>query len=86
MRSGRRCGVLPDPTRTRSTQRRLAAHSCDRSTAAAVGRLAVALMQAAYIVVVTAVAFNVSWGDPIAAGALIWERCALAAKITRAMS
>ena len=40
-------------------------------TGEALGRLAVALMQAAYIVVVTAVAFNVSWGDPVAAGALI---------------
>ena len=29
------------------------------------------MMQAAYIVVVTAVAFNVSWGDPLAAGAII---------------
>ncbi len=37
----------------------------------ALGRYLVALMQAAYIVVVTAVAFNVSWGDPLAAGVII---------------
>ena len=37
----------------------------------ALGRYLVAMMQAAYIVVVTAVAFNVSWGDPLAAGVII---------------
>ena len=37
----------------------------------ALGRLAVVLFQGAYIVLVTAIVFNVSWGDPIAAGALI---------------
>lgn len=37
----------------------------------ALGRLGVALLQAAFIVAVTAIAFNVSWGDPLAAGALI---------------
>lgn len=37
----------------------------------ALGRYLVALMQAAYIVIVTAVAFNVSWGDPLAAGVII---------------
>ena len=40
-------------------------------TGEALGRLAVVLMQATYIVVVTAVVFGVSWGDPLAAGALI---------------
>jgi ABC-2 type transport system permease protein len=37
----------------------------------ALGRYLVAMMQAAYIVAVTAVAFNVSWGDPLAAGVII---------------
>jgi ABC-2 type transport system permease protein len=40
-------------------------------TGEALGRLAVALFQAAIIVTVTAVVFGVSWGDPLAAGALI---------------
>jgi ABC-2 type transport system permease protein len=35
------------------------------------GRFAVAMLQAAYIVVGTAVVFGVSWGDPLATGALI---------------
>ena len=35
------------------------------------GRYLVAILQAAYIVVVTAVAFNVSWGDPRRGRALI---------------
>ena len=35
------------------------------------GRFGVAMLQAAYIVLVTTVAFNVSWGDPLAAAALI---------------
>lgn len=37
----------------------------------AVGRYAVAILQAAYIVVVSAVAFRVNWGDPLATGVLI---------------
>ena len=37
----------------------------------ALGRIAVALLQAGYIVAVTAVAFGVSWGDPLAALLLI---------------
>jgi ABC-2 type transport system permease protein len=37
----------------------------------ALGRYLVAILQAAYIVVVTAVAFNVSWGNPLAAGVII---------------
>ena len=40
-------------------------------TGEALGRLSVALLQAGYIVVMTAVFFGVSWGDPLAAGALI---------------
>jgi len=40
-------------------------------TGEALGRLGIALLQAAYIVLVTAVAFGVSWGDPLAAAALI---------------
>ena len=35
------------------------------------GRFAIALFQAAYIVLVTAILFQVSWGDPLASGALI---------------
>jgi ABC-2 type transport system permease protein len=45
----------------------------------ALGRYLVALLQAVYIVVVTAVAFNVAWGDPLAAGALIAMFCLVAA-------
>ena len=37
----------------------------------ALGRLGVALLQAGYIVLVTATVFHVSWGDPLAAAALI---------------
>src|SRR4029078_11310446 len=40
-------------------------------TGEALGRLAVAPIQAADIVGVTGAEFNVSWGDPVAAGALI---------------
>ncbi len=35
------------------------------------GRLAVALLQAAYIVAVSSLVFGVAWGDPLAAGAII---------------
>jgi ABC-2 type transport system permease protein len=45
----------------------------------ALGRYLVAVLQAAYIVVVTAVAFNVRWGDPLAAGSLIALFCLVAA-------
>jgi ABC-2 type transport system permease protein len=37
----------------------------------ALGRYLVAILQAAYIVAITALVFNVSWGDPLATGALI---------------
>jgi ABC-2 type transport system permease protein len=37
----------------------------------ALGRYLVALLQAGYIVLVTALAFNVSWGDPVAAAVLV---------------
>ena len=37
----------------------------------ALGRYLVAMLQAAYIVLVTAVAFNVTWGDPLAASVII---------------
>jgi ABC-2 type transport system permease protein len=37
----------------------------------ALGRLLIALFQGLFIVVLTAVAFNVAWGDPIAVGAII---------------
>ncbi|MGE5198458.1 MAG: ABC transporter permease, partial [Rhodospirillaceae bacterium] len=40
-------------------------------TGEALGRFLVAILQAVFIVVVTAVAFNVSWGDPLATGTLI---------------
>jgi ABC-2 type transport system permease protein len=40
-------------------------------TGEALGRFATALLQAAYIVVMTSVAFGVSWGDPIAAAAIV---------------
>lgn len=37
----------------------------------ALGRYSIALLQAAYIVLLSAVAFGVDWGDPLAAGAII---------------
>lgn len=37
----------------------------------ALGRYLVAILQAAYIVAVTTIAFGVSWGDPLAAGVII---------------
>jgi ABC-2 type transport system permease protein len=37
----------------------------------ALGRYLVAILQAAYIVAVTAIVFGVSWGDPLATSALI---------------
>jgi ABC-2 type transport system permease protein len=37
----------------------------------ALGRFGVAMVQAAYIVAISSLAFGVSWGDPLAAGALI---------------
>jgi ABC-2 type transport system permease protein len=40
-------------------------------TGEALGRFLVAILQAAYVVVVTAVAFGVAWGDPLATGVLI---------------
>lgn len=45
----------------------------------ALGRFLVAVLQAAYIVAVTAIAFNVSWGDPLAAGLIIGLFCLVAA-------
>jgi ABC-2 type transport system permease protein len=47
----------------------------------AVGRLGIALVQAAYIVLVTALAFGVSWGDPLAAAALIIAFATVAAGV-----
>lgn len=40
-------------------------------TGEALGRYAVALLQAAYIVAISALAFHVAWGDPLATGTLI---------------
>jgi len=37
----------------------------------ALGRYLVAILQAAYIIAVTTIAFGVSWGDPLAAGVII---------------
>lgn len=39
------------------------------------GRFAVAVFQALYIVLVTAIGFNVNWGDPLATGLLILLFC-----------
>jgi ABC-2 type transport system permease protein len=43
------------------------------------GRLAIAGFQAVYIMVVTAVAFRVDWGDPLATGAVVALFCIVAA-------
>ncbi len=43
------------------------------------GRLAVALFQALYIIVVTTVGFDVDWGDPLATGVLVLLFCVVAA-------
>jgi ABC-2 type transport system permease protein len=43
------------------------------------GRLAIAGFQALYIIVVTAVAFGVDWGDPVATGVLVLLFCIVAA-------
>jgi ABC-2 type transport system permease protein len=43
------------------------------------GRFFVALLQALFVVVVTATVFNVSWGDPVAASAIILLFCLVAA-------
>jgi ABC-2 type transport system permease protein len=40
-------------------------------TGEALGRFGIAMLQAGYIVAITAVAFGVSWGDPVTAGLLI---------------
>jgi len=43
------------------------------------GRLAIALFQALYIIVVTRVAFDVNWGDPLATSAVVLLFCIVAA-------
>lgn len=43
------------------------------------GRFLVALMQAMFIVVLTATVFNVSWGDPLAASAIVLLFCLVSA-------
>jgi ABC-2 type transport system permease protein len=43
------------------------------------GRFLVALLQALFVVVLTATVFNVSWGDPIAASAIILVFCLVSA-------
>jgi ABC-2 type transport system permease protein len=47
----------------------------------ALGRFGVAMLQAGYIVAVTAIVFNVAWGDPVAATAIIVLFGAVAAGI-----
>jgi ABC-2 type transport system permease protein len=44
----------------------------------AAGRIAVALLQAAYIVVASWLLFRVDWGDPLATGAVILLFCLVA--------
>ncbi|MEW6225355.1 MAG: ABC transporter permease [Chloroflexota bacterium] len=46
-----------------------------------VGRLLVALLQAVFVVVLTATVFGVSWGDPIAAGVIILLFCLVGAGV-----
>jgi ABC-2 type transport system permease protein len=43
------------------------------------GRFAIALFQAAYIVIISAVAFGVDWGDPVATSLLILLFCGVSA-------
>ncbi len=52
--------ILSTPTRLRTMVAGLAG-----------GRLAIALFQALYIILVTAFAFQVDWGDPVATGVLV---------------
>lgn len=55
----------------------------------ALGRLAVALLQAVYIVAVSAIAFGVRWGDPVAATLLVLSFalvCAAVAMLVGAIS
>ena len=47
----------------------------------ALGRFLIALLQAAFVVVLTSVVFGVSWGDPIAAGAIILLFCLVGAAV-----
>ena len=61
-------------TRKLGVSRRMASTPTSPATIVAgeaIGRFGVALFQAAYIVIVTALLFGVSWGDPVAAGAII---------------
>ena len=46
-----------------------------------VGRFLVALLQAVFVVVLTATVFGVSWGDPIAAGVIILLFCLVGAGV-----
>ena len=58
-------------TRKLGVSRRMASTPTSPATIVAgeaIGRFGVALFQAAYIVIVTALLFGVSWGDPVAAG------------------
>lgn len=61
-------------TRQLGVSRRMIATPTSSATIVAgeaLGRFAVAMLQGAYIVLVTALAFGVSWGDPLAAGLII---------------
>ena len=51
----------------------------------ALGRFAVALLQAGYIVAVTAIVFGVAWGDPLAAAAIILLFCVVGAAVAMLM-
>lgn len=47
----------------------------------ALGRFLIALLQAAFVVLLTSLVFGVSWGDPIAAGAIILLFCLVGAAV-----
>jgi linearmycin/streptolysin S transport system permease protein len=47
----------------------------------ALGRFLVALLQAGFVVLLTALVFGVSWGDPIAAGVIILLFCLVGASV-----
>ncbi len=61
-------------TRKLGVSRRMASTPTSPTTIVAgeaIGRFGVAVFQAAYIVIVSALLFGVSWGDPLAAGAIV---------------
>lgn len=61
-------------TRTLGVSRRMASTATSATTIIAgetLGRFAIALFQAGYIVLVSSLLFGVAWGDPVAAGAIV---------------